>query len=422
MYGEGGIYDNHAAGYAISGPRNCPKVPSGCTDTPHLGEFPAANQDLSEAAFESRRQPFNLECWPRNKTDVDGYSNNSIMPCDDTIHVLEDVKYGWPAKCDQNSMHKQELTPGQTAWNVATCYQRCVRQPLCSAWVLQSSTAAHGADCYTGEGRFCFQKVSFPDVVAGQRIMHGDVRVLTDKLKNSQIFGLTHMFDQNYFVDQEPDATNACRMACYSNLECQYWQYFKTSGCWIEAPMAGEKSRVGYPATYADWSSETPQALNAIAGEYVQHACPGHVHIPKNFSLFYSPPAGLWTKGADHYDTLQNDRLKYPQVKPAPKQGSVTATSHTYSPLATPPPLAVLPQAGASQAWSSGMPPIQAARAGASSLSAILVTLGASGLAVSAAIALVRHHRSHQFVAATGHVVVQGDEEEATLADSLVVE
>jgi len=42
-------------------------------------------------------------------------------------------------------------------------------------------------------------------------------------------------------------AIHACREACYSDLDCNYWQYIQETGCWSEA--ASENSNVRNPLT-----------------------------------------------------------------------------------------------------------------------------------------------------------------------------
>merc|ERR1740121_1458885 len=107
----------------------------------------------------------------------------------------------------------------------------------------------------------------------GQRIQHGHVRVLMD-LAGWQIIGLTRAFHsgQAYFKDEQ-GAANACKLHCYSDINCQFWQYAPDYGCWVEDASQGYWPQ--YPLTLDFASRETPFALNCRHGEFVQHKCIG---------------------------------------------------------------------------------------------------------------------------------------------------
>ena len=59
------------------------------------------------------------------------------------------------------------------------------------------------------------------------------------------IFGIDFATENN-----QTFAIQACREACYSDLDCNYWQYIQETGCWSEA--ASENSNVPNPLTNGD--------------------------------------------------------------------------------------------------------------------------------------------------------------------------
>eukprot|EP00435_Cladocopium_sp_Y103_P011339 s723_g2.t4 len=74
-----------------------------------------------------------------------------------------------------------------------------------------------------------------------------------------------------------------CRDWCYSVLSCQYWQYSKNDGCWVDAPALSTKKGkdptnvVDYPLIANSVTTGTPEAQSVIAGEYIAHYCPPQV-------------------------------------------------------------------------------------------------------------------------------------------------
>jgi hypothetical protein len=218
--------------------------------------------------------------------------------------------------------------------------------------------------------------------------MHGEVRVIAN-ITNAQVFGLTQQFDQNYFVNQSTYAVDACRNACYSNIECAYWQYSKTSGCWTESPDLSINPRnaqmVPYPVTYAAWTSQTPEAPNFIAGEYIQHVCPGFNHIPANFSLPFVPDHLQYGPRGAH-DPVEQAMLRYrkefPNARPAP-------------PIQAP-----------IQRFSVGRAPVAQ---GPGSWSPLLLSACGFTILFASAIVAVRRHRSRM---AEAMLLEGGDDEE----------
>jgi len=253
----------------ISGPKVCPEGPMGCRELPSDG-FPGATASASELAWPSHRVPSKLECWPQNST------SGHYLSCP-TVTVLEDLHGGWPAKCSG-------LTKVAVPW-METCETYCQKSLKCSVWKETSDTApepecyighlSSGLNCYLGDA----SKQSSRPLSGAQRLMHGKVRVLKS-LVGAEIVGLVEALSSGSFKNKT-DAIQACRNICYSNVGCQFWQYSsKTSGCYVEDPSHG---LVVYPLTteisefgrHTSYSTNTTFAKSVIAGEYIQHVCPG---------------------------------------------------------------------------------------------------------------------------------------------------
>jgi len=224
--------------------------------------FPGLSANTSDLAWPSGRQPWSLECWPKNWTG--GY-----IPCQ-KVEVLQDKNDKWPGKCV--GLTKQPSSLADLPTDPSTqglCQQNCNQNPLCSTW----QTGLYG-ECWQGVGQNCFVRESFSPGGA-QRLQHGEVRKLMD-LAGWQIVGLFKNFDNgNNFFLRDLDAVMACKFVCYSDIRCQFWQYSPKYGCYVEDPSQGFSP--AYPLTL-DWAyRSTSFALDCIAGEFIQHFCPDHL-------------------------------------------------------------------------------------------------------------------------------------------------
>jgi len=218
------------------------------TELPRNG-FPGENRQQTNEAWPGGVQPYSLECWP--KAHIGG-----SMACRN-VTVLDSTEKGWPGKCT-GLVEKKSI-------NGSDCELDCLQNPLCSSWQLSVYDS-----CWQGLGRSCFVRPNF-NVKKAERLQHGEVRVLMD-LTGWHVFGLYKVFDnaQGYFT-QVTDAERACKHVCYSDIRCQYWSYAPNFGCWIED--ASQEYRPNYPLTLEDASKKTDFALDAVAGEYIQHFC-----------------------------------------------------------------------------------------------------------------------------------------------------
>eukprot|EP00929_Paragymnodinium_shiwhaense_P065863 TRINITY_DN329_c0_g1_i1.p1 TRINITY_DN329_c0_g1~~TRINITY_DN329_c0_g1_i1.p1 ORF type:complete len:568 (+),score=131.27 TRINITY_DN329_c0_g1_i1:111-1814(+) len=324
--GKEAIYDPADTEGSFAGPKFCPDVPTGCTEIPDRG-FPGRTPDETEMLFtQAHRQPTKLECWPRNSTK--GWYDSCPIRT-----VLEDSQWGWPGLCEgltaRTGPQRKPETPVLPTGE--TCESDCIKDPTCSVWVVVNNS---DKACWHGLGQSCyFRDPTFPGVVHAQRIMHGEVRVLAN-LTHTQIWGLQRAFDSNYFVKQQPDAVHACRNHCYSNLECAYWQYSSITGCWTEDPdLKTSTELVSYPLTQKVATDDSRMAKFIIAGEYIQHVCPGKHEVPNQFSNSFIPSNLRYVEkepmtAAQLYNEF---RAAHPEVGPAPVVNNALYGSDEYN-------------------------------------------------------------------------------------------
>merc|ERR1719329_485221 len=214
-----------------------------------VGSFPGLSAEAAHSAFPGGYQPMPLECWP--KTSDGGY-----QPCA-LNSVLFDTGQGWAGTC----LGLTEVIPNQNQ----TCQSQCLANPLCPGW--QMTTAG---ECWLGLGYHCelLERIDQVEIAQAQRVQYGGVRVLAN-ITGFRVLGLKQVFDQDYYGSRYVPAARACKYACYSLIQCQYWQLIEDSGCWVEDASAG--FGVPYPLL-----SSSVQGLNESgvhAGEFVQHYC-----------------------------------------------------------------------------------------------------------------------------------------------------
>lgn len=282
---------------AISGPRKCTGSPTACFDIPGP-HFPGKNVNESMSSWKEGNQPTNLECWPR---DARGFP----AACEKVkVRVVEDTRKGWPGKCSGMTEVPSEKLNGET------CQATCMKSPLCAVWMLVNGTASsnthasnntHGSVCKMGhQGNDCYNKEGTPPIIA-QRLVHGSFRMLMNSA-GRRIENLVKAFDATQFPNWETAKVH-CRNVCYSYILCQFWQYSKIDGCWVEDPT---QKQVAYPLVRDGVGMETDdgvgmetsmKARQVKAGEYIQHTCnPEHSkadgEIPEVF-----PPNTLYGGG-----------------------------------------------------------------------------------------------------------------------------
>lgn len=232
--------------FAMAGPVHCTPVLASCRERPS-SSFPGATGIESAKAWPSGYVPFPMECWPRS---------GSVLKHCGKEEVIQDVSSGLVGACQ----NMEQLTVPL----YETCHSLCSKKNFCSIYV-ENQTG-----CFIGEmtaGLNCFSPLRNPEAAyhAG-RLMHGAVRVLQD-LRDTQVFGLTQVFlERDCPGNPRSSCVEYCRLSCYSSLQCNFWQYYLGSGCWVD------EGNVLHPLTNAQlrrgWDV-------AIAGEYIQHFCPG---------------------------------------------------------------------------------------------------------------------------------------------------
>lgn len=177
------------------------------------------------------------------------------------LDAIYDDPSGWPQRC---SGLEQQL--GQEAYSARECGGLCRLDPMCSAWQLTDrdqcwiSKSGHcGADCL-GRGS------NEPNALApkgGQCIQHGSVRVL-NTLRSFWVYGLYNVGITGSSTG--PLAHERCRLQCYSDIGCRYWQYGE-NGCWLE--RAPDHVVPAKP----DVSNSSDEAMTMVKGEVVEHVC-----------------------------------------------------------------------------------------------------------------------------------------------------
>jgi len=236
-----------------------PESPSWWLGETVADDWPRLSMESSEAAWSHGAQPPPLSAWPKDK-------KGEVRPCS-LVYILADTKQGWPGKCDLPETNLDAKTEED-------CRLSCIFWSSCSAWQFTEDGTCYqgiGDKCYSGSGHDSSFKVK-----AAQRLQHGEVRVVKD-ITGLEIFNL-----YNLGVFSEGDAEDGikrCKRWCYSNIDCQYWQYGH-KGCWVDA-QEWMKKPVEFPLTLqgnsgdrggATYSSEFARELEA--GEYIQHYCP----------------------------------------------------------------------------------------------------------------------------------------------------
>jgi len=181
------------------------------------------------------------------------------------VTVIHDVKGDkWYDGClglDQ----KTEVT------TAAACEAQCKTDMDCSIWQMikhkdkgelcWSGNVVHG--CRTrgsDEALGDFEG----DLLAGQRLQHGFIKVVSTNAKMETI-GLLKYPETS---GTEAEQIERCKMYCYTGITCTVWQYGKDDGCWVEHGPSNLKGEV---KTDSDW------AKTMVTGETIEHTCPPYV-------------------------------------------------------------------------------------------------------------------------------------------------
>lgn len=249
----------HTAAGVVSGWGLCPsnatlKDPICVSAVPQNG-FPGFTANASHQAWKGGRQPRSLECWPQR-------FNGFYQDCGTT--VIEDTAKGWPGTCT-GMMKRMPLSDHEAFSAADMCREFCRQDPACPAWIIGAD-----GDCYYGMGHDCYYSQEFTPS-SGERLQHGQIRKLMD-LSGWHIMGLTQVFSgMDRYFQTDAKAAEACKLHCYSDIQCQFWQYAPGYGCWVED--VSKEYKPGYPLTLDYASRETPFALACKAGEFIQHHC-----------------------------------------------------------------------------------------------------------------------------------------------------
>lgn len=279
----------------VAGPKVCPEVPDRCSPQaiPKPG-FP----DTEQLAFPKNFQPKKNVCWNGTRSGYDF----RLSACTDTIKVAQYV-----TKC---AFPKQLPTPKSWLTTTGTtCRQLCERNPECATYETLPS-----GDCFTGVGVNC---TVLPDSTnsSGARLVRGSLRTIFSWAKIKFVAGM--VLRQTFLQEQQfrkvfqtssftstAEAQKACRDACYSYLNCEYWQ-LTTQACFIDT--SDSFYELAYPLSKDNFKLN---ADDVIAGEYVQHLC----GVP----LVYP------SKGVMAHITIEAQNLDYNQIA-LPKRAELSS-------------------------------------------------------------------------------------------------
>lgn len=221
--------------------------------------FDATNFPSATATPE---QPAHMAAWPKN--------GNKPGPCW-KVTVKRDHAAGWPGQC----LDLTKYTPSSSDVTVTAevCQQQCVADPECSVWQFVD------AGCFKGQGTKCYGRDgSSVNVTGAQRFQRGDVTVLKN-MKDTWVFGLKNL--GTFSAGDAAIGADRCRDWCYSDLNCEYWQYGK-DGCWVETVgnlasnplIAGTSFSASEGAVSASVTGSGNEARTIDKAEYIQHTCP----------------------------------------------------------------------------------------------------------------------------------------------------
>jgi len=253
--------------WALLGLAGAAIAPSGVA--PAQWPLGTATDAESNTSWPQGFQPPRLGSWTM---DVQGRP----LGCWQTT-ALHDHAKGWPGLC-LGLFHSglEKITDEKT------CKDACYGDPRCGVW--QFNLADGQPSCWIGMGGFdCDFRSGRQDsiqVQAAERVQHGQIHVYKTlagmKVNKLYNFGLYAEGSQDLSIQR-------CKDWCYSVLTCQYWQYSKNDGCWVDAPALSTKKGkdpsnvVDYPLTASGVTTGTPEAQSIIAGEYIAHYCPPQV-------------------------------------------------------------------------------------------------------------------------------------------------
>jgi hypothetical protein len=169
---------------------------------------------------------------------------------------------GWPAAC-------KGLTQDETAISAIACKAACYSDTACSVWQWQKSKQNNDGklECWRGNEAFQCGESSpnaEDDMIEGERIMHGAVKVLNLSTTVGFYKGLAPYHEQE---GTEEEKIARCKLACYTDVGCSVWQYGK-KGCYVEQLPDNEKGEL---------VTEGPLFENLVNGEIVEHYCPLYV-------------------------------------------------------------------------------------------------------------------------------------------------
>lgn len=147
----------------------------------------------------------------------------------------------------------------------AACEQQCKTDMKCNIWQMTKDACWSGNSVHGCRSRGSDKALGNfeEDLVGGQRIQHGFIKVTKENSKQ-ETKGLKHYPEE---TGTQAEQIARCKNDCYTDTSCTVWQYGK-DGCWVEHLPTNPKKEV---VTDSEW------AKGMIQGETIEHTCPPYV-------------------------------------------------------------------------------------------------------------------------------------------------
>merc|ERR1740139_242719 len=239
-----------------------------CPSVHATGDFPGTDAIETGGDFANGMQPAPMACWP---TQI-GNDTVTVFGCHEEGAVASTEDKSWRGQCEG-----LESVP---ATDASQCRLACLDDPECAMWqwVPEGVKTGGGFGCFLGIGYDCkADRGTGWDNVTSEAIQRGEVKVLA-KLNTVQVNHLTKIFDEKLYGDESKLAASHCKKSCYATLTCNYWQYYTSTGCWMEYPLGFETNvadktrvpKIDYPLVLNGEDVGIDKNLDIVDGELIQ--------------------------------------------------------------------------------------------------------------------------------------------------------
>lgn len=163
------------------------------------------------------------------------------------VKVLRRVEDGWHNGCLGSDPFGAIMTKDQ-------CKEDCYKDPSCKVWHFSAEGCWRSDDPFSCKFR--------GNTLAGERIIHGNVRVIKP-LRNLFCEGLQKHIFQLSDINDDPVSQDSvaarCRDMCYSKIDCTAWQYSDFGCNWGNIANCN--------GVHISWDG-------LMTGEQIEHYCP----------------------------------------------------------------------------------------------------------------------------------------------------